>query len=103
MKGKYMNNKQSLTSSTLSGLFWMLSGKGVQAILQFVVLVVLSRLLTPSDFGIINAAIVVISLTTVFSMVGVGPVIIQRPNLTNNHIRTGFTITLILSVIFTLL
>lgn len=98
-----MSNSKSLASKTITGMFWMLSGKGVQAILQFVVLILLARLLTPNDFGIINAAIVVISFTTVFSMIGVGPALIQRSELTNNHIRTGFTITLMLSVFFSLL
>src|SRR5690625_2704445 len=98
-----MENRNSLASKTIIGMFWMMSSKGAEAILQFIVLIVLARLLTPSDFGVINAAIVVISFTTVFSMIGVGPALIQRTDLTENHIRTGFTITLMLSVIFSLL
>src|SRR5690625_3092136 len=98
-----MNQKSSLTDKTFTGLFFMFSGKSAQAILQFVVLVVLARLLSPTDFGIINAATVVISFTTVFSMVGVGPALVQRPHLDQSHIRTGFTLTILLSLIFTAL
>lgn len=90
----------SLTDKTLKGLFWMFSGKGSQAILQFVVMIVLARLLSPSDFGIVNAATVVITFTTVFSMIGVGPALIQRPKLNESHIRTGFTLTIFLSIFF---
>lgn len=78
----------------------MFSGKGSQAILQFVVMIVLARLLSPSDFGIVNAATVVITFTTVFSMIGVGPALIQRPKLNESHIRTGFTLTIFLSIFF---
>src|SRR5699024_7404477 len=96
-----MEQNESLTSKTFRGMFWMLSGKGSQAILQFIVMIVLARLLTPSDFGIVNAATVVITFTTVFSMVGVGPAFVQRPRLSESHIRTGLTLTILLSVSFT--
>src|SRR5699024_7218565 len=98
-----MEQNESLTSKTFRGMFWMLSGKGSQAILQFIVMIVLARLLSPSDFGIVNAATVVITFTTVFSMVGVGPALIQRPELSKSHIRTGFTLTILLSILFTTL
>lgn len=92
--------QDSLTHKTFKGLFWMFSGKGSQALLQFLVMIVLARLLSPSDFGIVNAATVVITFTSVFSMVGVGPALIQRPELNESHIRTGFTLTIFLSAFF---
>lgn len=95
-----MGQNSSLTDRTFKGLFWMFSGKGTQAILQFLVLIVLARLLSPSDFGVVNAATVVITFTTVFSKVGVGPALVQRPELNQSHVRTGFTMTIILSVFF---
>lgn len=98
-----MEKDSTLTEKTFKGLFWMFSGKGSQAIMQFIVTIVLARLLMPSDFGIVSAAMVVITFTTAFSMVGVGPALIQRPNLNQSHIRTGFTITIILSIIFAIL
>ncbi|MCJ7840676.1 lipopolysaccharide biosynthesis protein [Lederbergia sp. NSJ-179] len=98
-----MTKNSTLTEKTFNGLFWMFSGKGFQAVFQFIVTIVLARLLTPNDFGVVSAATVVITFTTMFSMVGVGPAIVQRPNLTELHIRTGYVITILLSVIFTLL
>lgn len=93
----------SFTEKTFIGMFWMFSGKGLQAVLQFIVTVVLARLLLPSDFGVVNVALVIISFTTIFSMVGVGPALIQRPTINEKHIQTGFTLTILLSISFTLL
>jgi len=78
----------------------MFSGTGLQAGLQFAVTITLARLLTPHDFGVVSAAMVVITFTTIFSLIGVGPAIIQHPKLNDLHIRTGFLITVLLSFLF---
>lgn len=93
----------SLTDNTIKGFLWMFSGKGFQAIFQFIVTVVLARLLTPNDFGVVSAATVVITFTSIFSMVGVGPALVQRPKLTEYHIRTAYVITIFLSLFFSIL
>ncbi len=98
-----MDSKTSLTERTFVGIFWMMFGRGFQAILQFSVVLVLARLLSPYDFGVTSAAAVVTSFVIIFSMIGVGPVIVQRPVLTEAHVRTGFTVTVLLSIAFTVL
>lgn len=81
----------------------MLTGSGAQAIMQFLVLIVLARLLDPESFGIVNAALVVISLTIIFSTLGVGPALIQKDKISEEHIKTAFTTSIALGVIFALL
>ncbi len=93
----------SLTHKTMVGLLWMFSGTGALGLLQFFVLLVLARLLTPADFGVVSAALLVVNFSTIFSQLGVGPAIVQRPNLTSDHLRTGFTVTLLFSLGFALL
>ncbi|MCT8139014.1 lipopolysaccharide biosynthesis protein [Anaerobacillus sp. CMMVII] len=73
----------------------MFSGAGVQAILQIIVLIILARLLTPEDFGLVAAALIVVNFSDIFSKLGIGPAIVQRPILEERHIRTGFTISLL--------
>lgn len=92
--------KNNLKNKTINGLLWMFSGSVVQAILQVIVLMVLSRLIAPEDFGVINAALIVISFSTVFSMLGVGPAIIQKKELNTNHIRTAYTVSVVLGLVF---
>jgi len=74
----------------------MFSGSGFQSILQVLVLIVLARLLTPSDYGLLGAASVVTGISAIFGQLGVGPAIVQKQDLEPRHLRTGFTISLLL-------
>jgi PST family polysaccharide transporter len=89
---------QSLTDRTLAGLLWMFSGAVGQGIVQMVVVIVLARLLTPFEFGVVGAAGVVISFSRIFSMFGVGPSIVQARKLTPRSIEVGFTLSLLTSL-----
>ncbi len=73
----------------------MFTGSGVQAILQWLVLIVLARLLTPADFGLVSAALVVVGLSQNLSQLGVGPAVVQIPQLEARHLRTGFTMSVL--------
>jgi O-antigen/teichoic acid export membrane protein len=87
-----------LTRRTLGGLVWMGSGKAAFTLLQLLVLSVLGRLLTPADFGVVSAAVVVIGLSTIVSNLGLGPAIVQRPELEQRHLDTAFTASLALGI-----
>ncbi|MEO7239388.1 MAG: lipopolysaccharide biosynthesis protein [Gemmatimonadales bacterium] len=84
----------SLTRSTVSGLFWTASSNGLNAVLKVVVLVVLARLLSPADFGIAGAALIVIGFSAIFSQLGLGPALVQRRDLEPRHIQTAFAASL---------
>lgn len=90
----------SMTHRTLAGMFWLLSGSGVQALLRIAVIVVMARLLTPADFGLVAGALVFIDFVEVFSDMGLGLVIVQRHELTDAHVRTGFTVSALLGLLF---
>ena len=62
-------------------------------VIQLLVIVVLARLITPAEFGVMGAATVVIALSQIVSQVGVGPAIIQRREVTQAHIRTAVTLS----------
>jgi O-antigen/teichoic acid export membrane protein len=94
-----VTERQHLTRRTLSGLLWMGSGKAAFTLLQLGVLGVLGRLVTPADFGVVSAALVVIGLSTIVSQLGLGPAIIQRPQLEPRHLSTGFTTSLVMGFV----
>jgi PST family polysaccharide transporter len=87
------------TNRTLSGLLWTSLGTGAQAVLQLVVLAILARLLTPADFGLAAAALVVVGFSAVFSQLGIGPAVVQRLDLEPAHLRSAFTISVLLGVL----
>lgn len=74
-------------------------GKAGYQLLQLVVLGVLARLLTPGDFGVVSAALVVTGLSAIVSQLGVGPALVQRPELEQRHLDTGFTISVSLGLV----
>jgi O-antigen/teichoic acid export membrane protein len=82
--------QSSLTHRTVGGMVWAAWGNGAVALLKAVVLVLLTRLLSPADFGIVSAALVVINFSLNFSQLGLGPALVQRPVLEPRHISTAF-------------
>lgn len=68
-------------------------------ILRTLVLAVLSRLLVPEDFGVLSAAMVLVSFVETVAQIGIGPAITQRKNLTDAHVRTGFTLSLLIAIV----
>ncbi|HYE15364.1 MAG TPA: lipopolysaccharide biosynthesis protein [Pyrinomonadaceae bacterium] len=91
---------ESVTHRTLSGMFWMVSGSGLQAVLRIGVLVVLARLLDPQEFGVVAAALIVVDFLEIFSDFGMGPAVVQHRAPEERHIRTAFTVSLVLGCIF---
>lgn len=81
------------SSKTKSGLIWVFFGTAGQNLLQFAALVVLARLISPADFGIVSAAMIIIGLIGIFSELGVGPAIVQKLELTRDDVGTGKVIS----------
>jgi PST family polysaccharide transporter len=92
---------EGLTRRTLGGLFWASSGALAQVVLQVLVTIIFARLLTPTDFGVISAAMVVVGFGQIFAQLGVGPAIVQRAKLATRHLRTGFTLSLMFGLLLT--
>lgn len=92
-----MDTKTNFAAETLRGTFWTyaayLSGK----FLVFISTVILARLLTKDDFGVVGYALVTISLLDVLSDLGVGPALIyEREN--PKTADTAFWLGLLVSV-----
>ncbi len=83
-----MSNK----TTALSGYAWVFAGTFGQNLLQFGSLLVLARLLTPQDFGLIAAAMIIIGLLKIFSELGVGPAVVQKKDLSDIDIHTANTL-----------
>ena len=91
-------HETSLSARTLSGLGWSYLSTFVKAFLSLLVLVILARLLTPVDFGLLGIAWIFIMLGNRFGQAFVGPAIIQRPELTDAHIQVGFTLSVLIGI-----
>lgn len=92
--------KKDLTSRTLKGFKWAFFNTFIKFILQLLIISILAHILTPSDFGLLSITLIFINFTQLFSQLGIGPALIQRQNLSEKHIRAGFTLVMILSFVF---
>ncbi|WGF92216.1 lipopolysaccharide biosynthesis protein [Aequorivita marisscotiae] len=93
-----MNKKDSLTKKTFQGFFWSAAGSGISAIAQIAILAILARLINVESFGIVQAALIVVGFANLISQMGIGPALVQRKELTEKHIRVGFTFSLMLGL-----
>lgn len=91
---------RNLSERTINGMQWMMSGNGIQTLLRAGLMVVLARLITPEEFGVVAAALVVVSFSNIISQLGVGQAMVQRPVLTERHVRTGFVFSLATGALF---
>jgi PST family polysaccharide transporter len=71
----------SAMSSVRGTAFWATAGSAAQVSCQVIALVVLARILTPYEFGVVSAAALVTQLSMIFCEFGVGPYVVQRAQL----------------------
>jgi PST family polysaccharide transporter len=84
------------------GLSWTILDNWSRQLLQLVVFVVIARLLTPADFGLVALAMVFVVLANLFVDQGLGDALVQRRDLTRAHIDTAFWAALALGIGLTL-
>lgn len=89
-----MSFKKDLTS----GVIYTAAAKYLGIIVSIVVTAVLSRLLTPSDFGTIAVSTVFMCFITVITGSGLSPAIIQKSELTKEEISDIFSFTIYLGL-----
>jgi lipopolysaccharide exporter len=82
-----------------SALKWNYLGNGVRAFSQFVMGIVLARLLGPEPFGIVAGAWIVISLGSLISDLGFAAAVVQKAALTDDDIRHAFTLQLLVGLL----
>lgn len=78
----------SMMKQLLGGMKWTASSTLINTILQLGQYVVLARLLSPNDFGLMGMIIVIISFAQVFTDMGLGSAIIQKKNVTEQQLST---------------
>ncbi|MCH5243097.1 MAG: lipopolysaccharide biosynthesis protein [Muribaculaceae bacterium] len=82
-----------------SGVFYTALAKYSGIVVSLGVTAVLSRLLTPEDFGVIAVATVIIVFFSVFSDMGLSSAIVQKRNLTTEDYRSLFSYTVYTGII----
>lgn len=89
---------ESLKDKTLNGIFWsVINTISIQGV-QFLIGVVLARLLSPVEFGTVSLMTIFISVSTLFINSGFGSALIRKQNCTQQDYSTVFYYNLLIAI-----
>ena len=69
---------ESLKQKSIKGVLWSFGGRSCIQAVQFFISIVLARLLSPEDYGVVGLAYVAIALVECFANLGIGGAVIQK-------------------------
>lgn len=93
----------SIKSKGINAFIWDLCGKIAIHASSFIVMIILARLLEPSDFGLVAMIMVIVGIATIFSDIGLGGALIQRRRVLQIHYSSVFLFNITAGFILTLL
>ncbi|HEV7623383.1 MAG TPA: lipopolysaccharide biosynthesis protein [Amnibacterium sp.] len=76
---------RSLRRNTTRGFLWSFGSAGGQAVLQIGSLAVLGHLLSPHEYGVVNASMLAVAFTAMLGQLGVAAAIVQKPDLSEKQ------------------
>lgn len=74
-----------------------------QALMQIIYISVLSRLISPKDFGLAAIGMAIVSISRMLSEAGIGSIIVQRFKINKSFISTAFLVVILMYSVFGLI
>jgi len=90
----------SLKNKTVSGLTWSFAGDLIEKIIVFIVGIILARLLTPREYGLVGMVTIFIVLTQPFINSGFSQALIRKQDCTQKDFSTVFYFNLLVGLVF---
>ena len=90
-----------LRQQTVSGLGWTSVTQIGKQGLQFIISIVLARILSPEDFGLLGMVLVFTGFAALFGELGFGAALIQRNTLEEKHYSSIFWLNLAFGIMLT--
>jgi teichuronic acid exporter len=84
----------TLRSQALSGFRWSVSARLASQVVTWAITLVVIRLLTPADYGLLAMATVFITFAAIFSEVGLGAAVVQKADVDERLLRRVFGVIL---------
>ena len=89
----------SLRDKTISGLFWSFSESGINQSANFIIGIILARLLSPADFGIIGMIAIFIAISDTFIDSGFNEALIRKNDCKQKDYSTVFYFNIFISIL----
>ena len=93
------DKQDTLRSDTIVGVSWSVASQVIIQISSFIIGIVMVRLLTPKDFGMMSMVLVITGFANVFKNFGLGSAIIQDQTLKQEDLSTIFWFNISLGAI----
>lgn len=93
----------AIKTRVINSLLWCYSERLVSQSIGLVITIVLSRMLTPENYGIIAIVMVFVALADTFSVNGLGSALIQKKEVSKEEYSSAFYFSLVLSIAFCLM
>lgn len=93
----------NLKKKSVKGIAWSFVESASTKVIQFVIGIIMARLLMPADYGIVAIILVFITISQVFIDGGFATTLIQDKNKTERDYSTVFTFNVLISVFFYIL
>ncbi len=80
----------SVTSKAIRGFSWFAAFRFIGQLFSWAATIIVARILSPSDYGLMEMAGIIAGYAGLFSEMGLGAAIIQRPNMTRDELNSIF-------------
>ncbi|MDI6827162.1 MAG: MOP flippase family protein [Armatimonadota bacterium] len=101
-----LNEKQptanAFKNKTIRGIGWSVAGQLSNQALTIITTVILARLLSPREFGLLAMVIVITSFANLFSEMGFGSALVQRQNIRQEHLSSVFWLNVAAGLLLTI-
>ncbi|RWE00097.1 MAG: lipopolysaccharide biosynthesis protein [Mesorhizobium sp.] len=97
LESKPVNEHRNLTREAARGLSWSGSALLTRTLLNVLVTAVLARLLSPREYGVVGAALIVVAIANNIANLGMSQVVIQRSDLEKRHMGTVAFLSLLIA------
>ncbi len=95
--------ERHLKRKIVQGVSWVFGLKILTRLLSFARIVILARLLTPEDFGLVGIALLVLSILETFSQTGFREAIVQKEKMRKEYLDVAWSILVIRGFILSLI
>lgn len=92
-----------LKRKAISGLFWSFSETGINQVVNFIIGIILARLLSPKEFGLIGMITIFIAISQSFIDSGFSQALIRKTDCHQKDYTTVFYFNLLVGVLFYLI
>lgn len=92
-------SNEDLTQAAAAGLRWVAYARIAIEVVLFATMVLLARMIPPSAFGIFAVVTIVQELALMMPMEGIGGALVQRREVSRDHLRGGLALSVALSLL----